>query len=887
MIFDKFKIQVPDLDPQETSEWIESIDSVIEHFGPDRAKYILTELIRRARNSGVDILPPSVTPYLNTISPDQEPEYPGDEKIEKNIRRLIRWNAAMLVSRANKQFDGIGGHISTYASAASLFEVGLNHFFKGKNNGSGDQIFFQGHASPGIYARAFLEGRLSEENLDNFRREINGIGLSSYPHPRLMEDFWEFPTVSMGLGPINAIHLARFNKYMTSRGIADKSDSHVWALLGDGECDEPETFASLRLAAREKLDNLTFVINCNLQRLDGPVRGNGKIIQEFEAVFRGAGWNVIKVIWGSKWDQLLQSDKTGTLLRKMERTLDGDYQRITIESGDAIRQKFFGPEDELSKLVEHLSDDDLLRMRRGGHDLKKINAAYSLATETKGAPTVILAKTVKGWALGKGFEARNSTHQKKKLDISDLKHLRDELHLEIPNSELKNMPYYMPSDNSEELDYITARRKELGGFLPKRVTDYSQILLPKSKLYEEFYEGSTTQVSTTMAFVRLLRNLMKDKNIGDRIVPIIPDEARTFGMDALFTEFKIYNSEGQQYTPVDQELLLSYKEAIDGQILEEGISEAGAMSSFTAAGMSYSVHREPLIPFYTFYSMFGFQRVGDLIWCAADARARGFLLGATAGRTTLNGEGLQHQDGHSLLLASTVPSCLAYDPAFAYETAVIVEEGLRQMYELNNDRIYYITLYNENYEMPPMPKDSKKGILKGLYLFKPVSSKTQAKARLFGSGSIMKQVIQAAEVLEKDFKIPVEIWSVPSYVGLRREALECEDWNRLNPKEDSRIPYVVNALGGSEIPTIAASDFMKAVPEMIARWVDNYTILGTDGFGMSDTRENLRRHFQIDTENIVIATLSSLSRKGEVDPELVEKTIVKYKLDRSRQIHSS
>ena len=886
MIFDKFKIQVPDLDPQETSEWIESIDSVIEHFGPDRAKYILTELIRRARNSGVDILPPSITPYLNTISPDQEPEYPGDEKIEKNIRRLIRWNAAMLVSRANKNFDGIGGHISTYASAASLFEVGLNHFFRGKNNDSGDQIFFQGHASPGIYARAFLEGRLSEDNLDNFRREINGDGLSSYPHPRLMEDFWEFPTVSMGLGPINAIHLARFNKYITSRGIADKSNSHVWAFLGDGECDEPETFASLRLAAREKLDNLTFVINCNLQRLDGPVRGNGKIIQEFEAVFRGAGWNVIKVIWGSKWDQLLQGDKTGTLLRKMERTLDGDYQRITIESGDAIRQKFFGPEDELSKLVEHLSDDDLLRMRRGGHDLKKINAAYKLATETKGAPTVILAKTVKGWALGKGFEARNSTHQKKKLDISDLKHLRDELHLEIPDSELKNMPYFMPPENSEELKYISSRRKELGGFLPKRVTDYSQILLPKSNSYEEFYEGTTTQVSTTMAFVRLLRNLMKDKNIGDRIVPIIPDEARTFGMDALFTEFKIYNSEGQQYTPVDQELLLSYKEAIDGQILEEGISEAGAMSSFTAAGMSYSVHREPLIPFYTFYSMFGFQRVGDLIWCAADARARGFLLGATAGRTTLNGEGLQHQDGHSLLLASTVPSCLAYDPAFAYETAVIVEEGLRQMYELNNDRIYYITLYNENYEMPAMPKDSKKGILKGLYLFKP-SSKKHAKARLFGSGSIMRQVIQAAEILEKDFKIPVEIWSVPSYVGLRREALECEDWNRLNPTENPKTPYIVNTLGESEIPTIAASDYMKAVPEMIARWVDNYTILGTDGFGMSDTRESLRRHFQIDSESIVVATLSALSRKGEVDPNLVEKTIVKYKLDRSRQIHSS
>ena len=878
-----------DIDPQETQEWIESLEDELEEHGFERTRYLLEKLVDYASSKGARLPFNTNTPFINTISTNQEPPFVGNREIERKIKSIIRWNAMAMVVSANTNNPGIGGHISTYASAATLYEIGFNHFFKGPKHPSGpDLVFFQGHASPGIYARAYLEGRVDNKKLQNFRRELTPSGgLSSYPHPWLMPNFWQFATVSMGLGPLMAVYQARFMNYLIDRKLMKQSDRKVWAFLGDGEMDEPEATAGLTLAAREQLDNLIFVVNCNLQRLDGPVRGNSKVVQELEGAFRGAGWNVIKVIWGSDFDQYINHENGHFFLKRVEEIVDGDLLKYVVEGGAYIREHFWGKYPELLKMVEQYTDDELWKFKVGGHDPAKVYAAFSEAVNHKDQPTVILAQTIKGYGLGEAGEGRNITHSQKKLNEDELLQFRSRFDIPLSDEECIKAPFYKPGEDSEEIKYLKERRNELKGFLPKRFDNALPLTIPPLSILDELLKGSGDRdISTTMAFVRALTLLTKDENIGKHIVPIIPDEARTFGIDPLFRQLGIYSHAGQVYDPVDSDQFLYYREATDGQILEEGISEAGAMSSFTAAGMSYSVHREPLIPFYTFYSMFGFQRVGDLIWCAADARARGFLLGATAGRTTLNGEGLQHQDGHSLLLASTVPSCLAYDPAFAYETAVIVEEGLRQMYELNNDRIYYITLYNENYEMPAMPKDSKKGILKGLYLFKP-SSKKHAKARLFGSGSIMRQVIQAAEILEKDFKIPVEIWSVPSYVGLRREALECEDWNRLNPTENPKTPYIVNTLGESEIPTIAASDYMKAVPEMIARWVDNYTILGTDGFGMSDTRESLRRHFQIDSESIVVATLSSLSRKGEVDPKLVEKTIVKYKLDRSRQIHSS
>ena len=783
----------------------------------------------------------------------------------------------MMVSKANKNFAGLGGHISTYASASSLYEVGFQHFFKGKDNGLGDFIYFQGHASPGIYSRAFIEGRLSEEQLDHFRRESFDDGLSSYPHPRLMPDFWEFPTVSMGLGPTNAIYHARFLRYAHERGICDTSNSRVWAFLGDGECDEPETLHALHLAHREKLDNLTFVINCNLQRLDGPVRGNGKIIQELEAIFRGSGWNVLKVLWGKDWDPLLQKDEMGHLLKKMEKTVDGDYQNLAASSGDYIRQNFFGPEPELQKLVEDLDDNTLARLRRGGHDSTKLFAAYNEAINHKNQPTVILAKTVKGWSLGKAFEARNMTHQKKGLDKSDWQYFRDLLEIPFTDSELEDMPYYKPAADSPEIKYLKHQREKLGGPLPKRNATYSGFQMPTNQVFSEFDKGTPKEqeVSTTMAFVRLLRNLMKDEQIGDLIVPIVPDEARTFGMEALFTEFKIYTSQGQTYTPVDSKLLLSYKEAKNGQILEEGISEAGAMSSFTAAGMAYSTIGKPTIPFYIYYSMFGFQRVGDQIWCAADSRAKGFLLGATAGRTTLNGEGLQHQDGHSLLVADTVPNCISYDAAFAYEIGVIIKEGLRRMYDNNEDLLYYLTLYNENYQMPAIPKDCEEGIIKGIYKFKNAS---KPKARLIGSGSIMQQVLLAQKMLEK-LDIKTEVWSATSFGGLRRDAVECERWNLLNPTKKQKIPYISKVMT-KKLVTIASTDHVKAVPDMIQKWIPGkYVSLGTDGFGRSDTRENLRKFFEIDSQYIVAATISTLLTEGELSEAKAKAALKSLDID--------
>jgi len=818
------------------------------------------------------------TPYINTIPPDQEAAFPGDEKMEKRIRRLVRWNSVVMVTRANKHYDGIGGHISTYASSAGLYEVGFNHFFRGKGDGTaGDQVFFQGHASPGIYARAFLEGRINESQMENFRREtVPGAGLSSYPHPRLMPHFWEFPTVSMGLGPLTAIYQARFNRYLQARGIANTEHSRVWCFLGDGECDEPETLGSLFLASRENLDNLIFVVNCNLQRLDGPVRGNGKIIQELEMVFRGAGWNVIKVIWGREWDDLLRRDTEGVLLERMDETVDGAYQKYATAKGDYIRERFFGPDPRLRKMVEHLSDQDLQNLRRGGHDYRKVYSAYKLANELKGIPTVILAKTVKGWALGEGFLGKNVTHQLKKMNIDQLRDFRNLLELPITDRQLEDPPYYHPGPKSPEVQYLLERRHALGGFLPHRVVRAKSIPLPKATIYDEFKSGTgnSREVSTTMAFVRLMRMLMRDKEIGRRIVPIIPDEARTFGMDSMFREFGIYSSLGQLYESVDAGMLLNYNESKDGQILEEGITEAGSAASFTAAGTSYATHSEYMIPIYLFYSMFGFQRTGDLFWAFGDSRGRGFAIGATAGRTTLNGEGLQHEDGHSHVLASVIPNILAYDPAFAFEVAVIVKDGLHRMYQKGEDVFYYLTLYNENIHHPPMPDGMEEGVLKGLYLFRPAPEKLQFHVQLFGSGSIMQCVLKAQELLAERFQISADVWSVPSYQQLRDEALSADRWNRLHPEAKPRVPYVRRVLEDIPGPFIAATDFVKTVPDFIRPWVNQrYVVLGTDGFGRSDTREALRRFFEVDAENIAIAALHALSQDGLIPAREVAKAI--------------
>ncbi|MDA8285809.1 MAG: pyruvate dehydrogenase (acetyl-transferring), homodimeric type [Actinomycetota bacterium] len=895
MIFDGFSHQLPDTDPTETAEWVDSFDAVLDTHGKTRARFLLMKLLERARENQVGFPATVSTPYVNTIPADLEPWFPGDEHVERRIRAYIRWNAAIMVVRANHMAEGIGGHLATYASSASLYEVGFNHFFRGKANGqAGDQVYFQGHAAPGIYARAYLEGRFTEDQLVNFRQELKGAaagtgGLSSYPHPRLMPDFWEFPTVSMGIGPLNAIYQARFNRYLHHRRIADTSQSRVWCFLGDGESDEPETLGALSLAGREQLDNLTFVVNCNLQRLDGPVRGNGKIIQELEATFRGAGWNVIKVIWGSRWDELLARDVDGVLLNKMNTTVDGEFQKFATEDGAYIREHFFGPDPRLRRAVEHLSDDDLRTLPRGGHDYRKLYAAYKAAVETTGQPTVILAKTVKGWTLGPEIEGRNSTHQIKKMTSAQLKLLRDRLYLEeeIPDAALENgePPFYRPAADSIEYQYMMERRAALSGSLPHRAVRSKPLPAPATKTFAEFANGSGGRaVSTTMAFAVMLRNMLRDKGIGQRIVPIIPDEARTFGLDALFKEVKIYAPFGQLYEPVDSKLMLSYSEAVDGQILEEGISEAGSMADFTAAGTAYATWGQPMVPFFIFYSMFGFQRVGDLIWAFADMRGRGFMLGATAGRTTLLGEGLQHDDGHSLVLASAVPNCQAYDPSFAYETAAIVEEGIRRMYGPEpEDVFYYLTLYNENYPMPAKPAGAGDGILRGLYRFAEAPDGPSRRARILFSGTAWRAAAEAAELLAGHHDVAAELWSATSYKALREDALSVERWNRLHPSLQPRVPYVSATLRegpAGEAPVVAVTDFMKAVPEQVARWVPGpFTPLGTDGFGRSDDRAALRRHFETDAAHIVVAVLDALRFAGEGKADEVEAAIATYGID--------
>ena len=885
-MYDAFKNQLPDIDPEETQEWLDALDDIID-TSPARARFLLHRVMWHARSRQVGLPSMVSTDYINTIAPEEEPYFPGNEEVERQIRRIIRWNAAVMVMRANKKYNGIGGHLATYASAASLYEVGFNHFFRGKDDpGGGDQIYIQGHGAPGIYARSFLEGRLSEEQLDTFRREAFGGGLSSYPHPRLMPEYWEFPTVSMGLSPMLAIYQARFNRYLQHRGIKDTSEQRVWAFVGDGEMDEPESMAALSIAAREGLDNLIFVVNCNLQRLDGPVRGNGKIIQELESIYRGAGWHVIKVVWGREWDDLLARDTDGVLVNKMNTTVDGDFQRYAVESGDYIRNHFFGPDPRLKKIVEHLSDEDLPKLKRGGHDYRKLYAAYDTATNLKDAPTVILAKTVKGWTLGGAIEGRNVTHQAKKMSVEELKIFRDRIELPISDKDIsgEEPPYFHPGPDSDEVQYLIEQRRRLGGCIPQRRVQPVDVEMPKQSAFEKLYGGSGKQeVATTMAFVRLLRELLRDKAVGKRIVPIVPDEARTFGMESLFPNFKIYAAHGQLYEPVDAEHLLAYREARDGQIMEEGISEAGSMGSFTAAATAYATHGEPMIPFFAFYSMFGFQRIGDFVWSAADQRARGFLMGATYGRTTLNGEGLQHQDGHSLLLASTNPAVVSYDPAFAYEVAIIIKDGLERMLEQNQDVMYYLAVYNEPYVQPAMPEGVTEGILKGLYLYQPAEEERTYRAQLFGSGPILQLALRAQQMLAEEHDVAADVWSATSYQQLRTDALEVERWNRLHPEQDRRRTYVGSVLEGKEGPVIAVSDSMKAVPDQIARWVRHpFVPLGTDGFGRSDSREALRRHFEIDPQHIVVATLAALAEFGDYKPEKVADAIERYQIDPDR-----
>ncbi|MBK5221350.1 MAG: pyruvate dehydrogenase (acetyl-transferring), homodimeric type [Acidimicrobiia bacterium] len=894
MMIDGFVQQLPDIDPGETEEWMASLDAVVSTYGPTRARYLLSKLLVRARELQVGVPASVSTPYVNTIPPEEEPWFPGDEDVERRIRAMIRWNAAVMVIKANHAAEGIGGHLSTYASSAALYEVGFNHFFRGKDDGlSGDQIYFQGHAAPGIYARAFLERRLDESHLDNFRREIAGGGLSSYPHPRLMPDFWEYPTVSMGLGPINSIYQARFNRYLEHRRLEDAGNSRVWCFIGDGEVDEPETLGSISLAAREHLDNLTWVVNCNLQRLDGPVRGNGKIIQELEAIFRGAGWNVIKVVWGSKWDELLARDVDGVLVNKMNSTVDGDFQRYATEPGSETREHFFGPDPRLRAMVENLTDEEIRMLPRGGHDYRKLYAAYKAATELEGAPTVILAKTIKGWTLGPDVEGRNATHQIKKMTQLQLRLMRERLHLDdlIPEEALADdvePPYIRPAEDSDEYRYLMDRRKRLDGAVPTRSTKVRRpLVMPTEAPFVELFAGSGGQaVSTTTAFTRLLRNLMRDGEFGPRVVPIIPDEARTFGMDAMFREFKIYASRGQLYESVDAELLLSYTESKDGQILEEGITEAGSMASFTAAATSYSNHGVPMVPFFTFYSMFGFQRVGDLIWAAADARARGFLLGATAGRTTLEGEGLQHQDGHSQVLASTVPTVRAYDPAFAYEMATIIHHGIERMYGQpdgkGDDVMYYLTLYNENYPMPAKAEGDgiDAGIIEGLYRWAPAPDGPSRRASILFSGSAQGAARAAQAELAEHYDVGAELWSATSYKALREEALTVERWNRLHPGEATRIPRVAQLLGDGDGPVVAVTDMMTLVPDQVGRWIPRtFVPLGTDGFGRSDTRTALRRFFEVDTGHVVASVLWGLARDGVVESSLVDDAIRRYDID--------
>jgi pyruvate dehydrogenase E1 component len=857
-----------DLDAIETAEWLEALDQILDGAGPDRGRFLLERLAKHAKASGVEIPTQFNTPYINTIPVSQEVPYPGDRALERRVKSLVRWNAMAMVTNQNRQDHGIGGHIATYASLATILEVGFNHFFHASyGDQPGDFVYFQGHASPGVYSRAFLEGRLSEEELKNFRHELRDEpGLSSYPHPWLMKNFWSFPTVSMGLGPINSIYQARFMRYLENRGLIQKTPRKVWAFLGDGETDEPESLGSLTLASREKLDNLIFVVNCNLQRLDGPVRGNGKIIQELEAAFRGAGWNVIKCIWGSDWDPLLEKDTSGKLLQLMQECVDGEYQAYKAKGGDYVRKEFFGRYPETAALVENMSDEDLFNLHRGGHDPRKVYNAMKAASEHTGGPSVVLAKTVKGYGLGDFGEGRNYTHNQKELNEKAVEYFRSRF--ELPDELANALSFYRPPEHSPEMSYMHERRKQLGGYLPSRSEVKTELTAPPLEYLADSLEASKgPEPSTTMAFVKILTKLLKHPQIGKRIVPIIPDEARTFGMESLFRQFGIYASQGQLYKPHDADILLYYKEAKDGQILEEGITEAGSMASFTAAGTAYANYQLEMIPFFIYYSMFGFQRVGDLIWAFADARGKGFLMGGTAGRTTLSGEGLQHQDGHSLLIASTVPTLAAYDPAYSYEIAVIVRDGIRRMYQNNEDLFYYICLYNGTYAMPEMPKGVEEGIVKGIYKFK-ASERTKAKAKvqLFGSGSILPEAVKAQAILEEKYGVSADVWSVTSYSELRREALGVERWNRLHPGEPEKKPYIQTVLEGSEGPIVAASDYMKAVQDQITPWLSGRMVtLGTDGFGRSDNREYLRRHFEVDAASIAAAALSRLARDGKFD----------------------
>ncbi|MFN8076169.1 MAG: pyruvate dehydrogenase (acetyl-transferring), homodimeric type [Kineosporiaceae bacterium] len=889
--------QLPDIDPDETGEWLDSLDAAVDHRGRVRARYLMLALLQRARERGVGVPSLAQTDYINTIPPEAEPWFPGDEDAERAYRRWLRWNAAVMVHRAQRPGIGVGGHISTYASSATLYEVGFNHFFRGKDHpGGGDQVFFQGHASPGMYARAFLEGRLTESQMDGFRQEVShaGGGLSSYPHPRLMPDFWEFPTVSMGLGPINAIYQAQFNKYLQGRGIKDTSQQRVWAFLGDGEMDEPESRGALQLAAYEELDNLTFVVNCNLQRLDGPVRGNGKIIQELEAFFRGAGWNVIKVVWGREWDPLLAADRDHALVNLMNATPDGDYQTFRAENGGFIRENFFGRDPRTRALVENMTDDEIWSLRRGGHDYRKVFAAYKAATEHTGQPTVILAKTIKGWSLGPSFAGRNATHQMKKLTLEDLKALRDRLRIPISDAQLEAdpyaPPYYHPGEADPSIQYLREHRRKLGGSLPQRRVAGNQLKLPEASAYEGMRKGSGKQsIATTMAFVRLLKDLMRDKEFGKRIVPIIPDEARTFGMDSFFPTAKIYNPHGQQYTSVDRELMLAYKESTSGQILHVGINEAGSLAAFTAAGSSYATHGEPTVPVYIFYSMFGFQRTGDAMWAAADQMSRGFVVGATAGRTTLTGEGLQHADGHSPLLASTNPAVVAYDPAYGYEIAHIVKDGLRRMYGESPENVYYyLTVYNEPIVQPAEPEGlDVDGLLKGMYLLRPAAAlpgaaeagATGPRAQILASGVSLPWALEAQEMLAADWGVAADVWSVTSWNELRRDGLHCDDLALTHPTEPVPVPYVTQRLSGAPGPVVAVSDYMRAVPDQIRQWVpQDFRSLGADGFGLSDTRAAARRHFLIDSPSIVTAVLQQLGRRGEYRAEAASEAVEKYRL---------
>ena len=878
--------QLVDTDPNESAEWQQSFDAVLKNAGPVRARYLMLSLLQRANEKNVGVSGLRTTDYINTIPPALEPSFPGDETLERRIRAFMRWNAAIMVHRAQRPGVGVGGHISTYASSASLYEVGFNHFFRGKSHaGGGDQIFFQGHASPGMYARAYLENRLTSKQLDGFRQELSheGGGLSSYPHPRLMPEFWEFPTVSMGIGPINSIYQARFNRYLHARGFKDTSDQNVWAFLGDGEIDEPETLSAISLAAREGLDNLTFVVNCNLQRLDGPVRGNGKIIQELESVFGGAGWNVIKVVWGREWDPLLAADREGALVDLMNKTPDGDFQTYKSENGAFVRENFFGRDPRTAAMVSAWSDDQIWNLKRGGHDYQKLFAAYKAASEHNGRPTVILAKTIKGWTLGSHFEARNSTHQMKKMTLEDLINFRDRLEIPISDDQIdaKLPPYYHPGNDSAEYKYLMQRRTELGGFLPSRRAKSKPLAQPGDESYESVRRGSGAQeVATTMAFVRLLKDLLKDPEIGKRFVPIIPDEARTFGMDSLFPTLKIYSPHGQSYTSVDRELMLSYKESTTGVILHEGINEAGSVASFTAVGTSYATHDEPMIPIYIFYSMFGFQRTGDSFWAASDQLTRGFVLGATAGRTTLNGEGLQHEDGHSHLLASTNPAVICYDPAFGYEIGHIVKDGLRRMYGENSENIYYyLTVYNEPYQQPAEPEAlDVDGLLKGIYLLKKPIKRRRKQVSILASGVSVNWALKAQKLLEDDFKIAATIYSVTSWNELRRDGLAVDRHNLLNPGKEISA-FITNQLKGQKGPVIAVSDFMRSVQDQIAPWVTQpFYSLGTDGFGLSDTRGALRRHFKVDAESIVIASLSRLAQLGSVKKKSINDAIRKYQI---------